>query len=271
MTAAGESPSPASAAWRRAQVPRHPKRAPDHGAGSSSHPGPAPWAAPRPSARVVASGFIGINSRAVNSPRSVVFRWPQAAPAWPLLRQPANSRTSSSSPKKPCAHGPSPGPSPRPGPPPGRPQSAPSPRVRAFGGSRHGPRPLGPDQCGAQRFRGARVAAAPLLRRKGSPLAGRSAAVPRSPAVGPWGGSSRAHGRNSPPWALRAAFPGYVCRSLRCAPRPEIARELVTLHVTCQGAARMFLARSLHLPPAPVRRVLASPPPWATPAIWSSC
>lgn len=126
MTAAGESPSPASAACRRAQVPRRPKRAPDRGAGSSSHPGPAPWAAPRPSARVVASGFIGINSRAVNSPRSVVFRWPQAAPAWPLLRQPANSRTSSSSPKKPCAHGPSPGPSPRPGPPP----AALSPRRR---------------------------------------------------------------------------------------------------------------------------------------------
>lgn len=171
MTAAGESPSPASAAWRRAQVPRRPKRALDCGAGSSSHPGPAPWAAPRPSARVVASGFIGINSHAMNSPRSVVFRWPQAAPARPLLRQPANSRTSSSSPKKPCAHGPSPGPSPRPGP-------RASPRVRAFGGSRRGPRPLGPDQCGAQRFRGARVAAAPLLRRKGSPLAGRSVAVP---------------------------------------------------------------------------------------------
>lgn len=115
MTAAGESPSLASAAWRRAQVPRRPKRAPDRGAGSSSHPGPAPWAAPRPSARVVASGFIGINSRAVNSPRSVVFRWPQAAPAWPLLRQPANSRTSSSSPKKPCAQAPPRGPRPGPG------------------------------------------------------------------------------------------------------------------------------------------------------------
>lgn len=162
-----------------------------------------------------------------------------AVPAQPLSHHPADSGTLSSAPRKPCPHSHSP-------PPLAQPLAAPSPLpvpgLRLWGRARRWSAASLPDFLrGAKRFRGARVAAAPLPRR-GSVAGGTEhREFIRSPAAGPLG---RFHPRlmtpNGAAVDVRAGFSRLCLRlsGMRLGPKP--LGSVVTLPFTHRGAARMF-------------------------------